>query len=57
MPRPPSSKRRKGQPITIDDLWGLIIGRSSTGGTHTLLFSAGINDQKDGLVGSVSAVP
>jgi uncharacterized protein (TIGR03118 family) len=41
-------------PITIDDLWGLKIGTASTGGTHTLLFSAGINDEKDGLVGSIN---
>ena len=45
------------QPIQIDDLWGLTFGTASTGGTGTLLFSAGINDEKDGLVGSVNPVP
>lgn len=48
---------RKGQPISIDDLWGLRVGTASTGGTHTLLFSAGINDEKDGLVGSINPTP
>jgi uncharacterized protein (TIGR03118 family) len=45
-----------GQPISIDDLWGLIVGTPTTGGTHTLLFSAGINEEKDGLVGSINHV-
>jgi uncharacterized protein (TIGR03118 family) len=45
------------QPIQIDDLWGLHFGTAATGGTSTLLFSAGINDEKDGLVGSINAVP
>jgi uncharacterized protein (TIGR03118 family) len=45
------------QPIQIDDLWGLHFGTSTTGGTHTLLFAAGINDEKDGLVGSINALP
>ncbi len=44
-------------PISIDDLWGLRFGTATTGGTRTLLFSAGINDEKDGLVGSINAVP
>jgi uncharacterized protein (TIGR03118 family) len=45
------------QPIQIDDLWGLHFGTAATGGTGTLLFSAGINDEKDGLVGSINPVP
>jgi uncharacterized protein (TIGR03118 family) len=45
------------QPIQIDDLWALHFGTAATGGTGTLLFSAGINDEKDGLVGSINAVP
>jgi len=45
----------KGEAISIDDLWGLRFGTATTGGTHTLLFSAGINDEKDGLVGSINA--
>jgi len=46
----------QGQPIQIDDLWALKFGSDSTGGEHTLLFSAGINDEKDGLVGSINHV-
>jgi uncharacterized protein (TIGR03118 family) len=45
------------QPIQIDDLWGLRFGTATTGGTGTLLFSAGINDEKDGLVGSINPAP
>jgi uncharacterized protein (TIGR03118 family) len=47
----------QGQPIQIDDLWALHVGTATTGGTHTLLFSAGINDEQDGLVGSINPVP
>jgi hypothetical protein len=46
----------QGQPIQIDDLWALKFGSDTTGGEHTLLFSAGINDEKDGLVGSINHV-
>jgi uncharacterized protein (TIGR03118 family) len=46
----------KGRPIQIDDLWSLRFGTKTTGGTRTLLFSAGINDEMDGLVGSINAV-
>ena len=42
--------------LTIDGLWGLRFGTAATGGTTTLLFSAGINDERDGLVGSINAV-
>ena len=43
-----------GQPIVIDGLWGLTFGTASTGGTGTLLFSAGINGEADGLFGSIN---
>jgi uncharacterized protein (TIGR03118 family) len=43
-----------GKPISIDDLWALTFGTATTGGTRTLLFSAGINDEKDGLAGSIN---
>jgi uncharacterized protein (TIGR03118 family) len=46
---------QSGNPIQIDDLWALKFGTQATGGTNTLLFSAGINDEKDGLVGSINA--
>ena len=45
------------QPIQIDDLWGLHFGTAATGGTGTLLFSAGLNDEADGLVGSITPAP
>jgi hypothetical protein len=45
------------KPIQIDDLWALKFGTATTGGTGTLLFSAGINDEKDGLVGAINPVP
>jgi uncharacterized protein (TIGR03118 family) len=48
---------QSGNPIQIDDLWALKFGTQATGGTNTLLFSAGINDEKDGLVGAINAVP
>ena len=44
-------------PIQIDDLWALKFGTATTGGTGTLLFSAGITDEKDGLVGAINPVP
>ena len=44
-----------GEPISIDGLWGLRFGTATTGGTTTLLFSAGINGESDGLVGSINA--
>jgi uncharacterized protein (TIGR03118 family) len=43
-----------GQAISIDGLWGLTFGTASTGGTGTLLFSAGINGEKDGLFGAIT---
>jgi len=45
------------KPIQIDDLWALQFGTATTGGTGTLLFSAGINDEADGLVGAVNPTP
>lgn len=45
-----------GQPISIDGLWGLHFGTAATGGTGTLLFSAGINGEQDGLFGAINPV-
>jgi uncharacterized protein (TIGR03118 family) len=44
------------RPITIDGLWGLRFGTANTGGTGTLLFSAGLNGETDGLLGSINPV-
>jgi uncharacterized protein (TIGR03118 family) len=41
--------------ITIDGLWALRAGTSDlTGGTGTVVFTAGINDEQDGLLGSIN---
>ena len=46
-----------GNPITIDDLWGLAFGNgASAGGTNELFFTAGINDEADGLFGTITSV-
>jgi uncharacterized protein (TIGR03118 family) len=45
------------QPIQINGLWALQFGTAATGGTGTLLFSAGLNDEADGLVGSINPAP
>ena len=45
-----------GEPIIIDGLWGLRFGTPTTGGSTTLLFSAGLNGERDGLVGSINPV-
>ena len=49
-----SLKDQTGYPIAIPDLWALKFGTATTGGTGTLLFSAGINDEHDGLIGSIN---
>jgi uncharacterized protein (TIGR03118 family) len=46
-----------GRPIVIDGLWALLQGTATTGGTDSLWFSAGPNDEADGLVGMISAQP
>jgi uncharacterized protein (TIGR03118 family) len=48
-------RNEPGKPITIEGLWGLLFGNSATGGPRTLLFSAGINDEADGLLGALNA--
>jgi uncharacterized protein (TIGR03118 family) len=47
-------RNNQGRPIQIDNLWALKFGTAATGGTGTLLFSAGINDENDGLIGSIN---
>jgi uncharacterized protein (TIGR03118 family) len=44
-----------GHPLTIDGLWGLEVGTPTTGGTQTVLFSAGIDGEADGLLGAINA--
>jgi len=53
--RPDGTLRTKDhKPITIDGLWALQVGTATTGGTGTLLFSAGLNGEADGLVGAIN---
>ncbi|MBO0691259.1 MAG: TIGR03118 family protein [Acidimicrobiaceae bacterium] len=47
-------KNTAGKPITIDGLWALTPGTATEGGTGTIIFSAGLNDENDGLVGSIN---
>jgi uncharacterized protein (TIGR03118 family) len=45
----------KGQAIVIDGLWTVMFGNGGNGGaTNTLYFTAGPNEEKDGLFGSLS---
>lgn len=45
-------------PITIDGLWALMFGNGGKGGaTNVLYFTAGINQEQDGLFGSLSWKP
>jgi uncharacterized protein (TIGR03118 family) len=42
-----------GQPIVIRGLWALMFGTFQGAGTEDLYFSAGINNEKDGLIGEI----
>jgi uncharacterized protein (TIGR03118 family) len=44
-----------GERIRIDGLWALRFGNRITGGTHRLLFTAGIADEDHGLFGTIAA--
>jgi uncharacterized protein (TIGR03118 family) len=47
--------RRRGIPLVIDGLWGLKFGNGGLAGTSsTLFFTAGVNDEKHGLFGSLT---
>jgi uncharacterized protein (TIGR03118 family) len=47
-----------GQPFEQDHLWSLQFGNNGGAGpANTLFFTAGINNEKDGLFGSLQAVP
>ena len=57
----PISGEREGQlrgdddkPITIEGLWGLLPGNGATGGPTSVLFSAGLNGEADGLLGTLT---
>jgi uncharacterized protein (TIGR03118 family) len=44
---------KHGQPIQNDGLWGLRFGNGVAGESRTLLFTAGLNDEADGLFGEI----
>jgi uncharacterized protein (TIGR03118 family) len=47
-----------GAPLVNEGLWGLRFGNGGNGGVPTsLYFAAGINNEADGLFGSIQAVP
>src|SRR5207245_7127 len=47
-----------GAPIVIDGLWGIAFGNGHLAGpTGTLFFAAGINDEADGLFGTLTPAP
>ena len=47
-----------GNPLVLDGLWGLINGNGGKGGDpNTVYFTAGLNDEADGLFGSIRSVP
>jgi uncharacterized protein (TIGR03118 family) len=48
----------KGKPVEIDGLWALEFGNGAGAGpTTTLFFTAGPNDEADGLFGKITAAP
>jgi uncharacterized protein (TIGR03118 family) len=50
-------KSETNAPIQDDGLWGLRFGNGGSGGaTNELFFSAGLNDEADGLFGKITAV-
>lgn len=44
-----------GAPIQNEDLWELTFGSRSTGDPNTLYFAAGVNHEKGGLFGAITA--
>ncbi len=46
--------RTAKRPFTIQGLWGLVFGNAAKANPNTLYFTAGPNDEKHGLFGSIS---
>jgi uncharacterized protein (TIGR03118 family) len=46
-----------GQPISIDGLWAIVFGTFTNSDGDTLYFTAGPNQQQDGLFGKIAAQP
>lgn len=47
----------RGHKLVIDGLWGLMAGDATSGGDGTILFTAGPNDETDGLYGVLTFAP
>jgi uncharacterized protein (TIGR03118 family) len=48
-------QNQNGTPITINGLWGVAFGNGGLAGdTNTLFFASGLNDEADGLFGSIT---
>jgi uncharacterized protein (TIGR03118 family) len=46
--------RPNGKPLVIDGLWKLILGGGRNSSSDTLYFTAGPNDEQDGLFGTIT---
>jgi len=46
-----------GRPIAINGLWALMVGNSQFGGSSSVVFSAGPNGYRNGLVGVLNPAP
>jgi len=44
-----------GNPIQNDNLWEILFGQNGTGDPNTLYFSAGVNNERGGLFGAITA--
>jgi uncharacterized protein (TIGR03118 family) len=44
-----------GNPIQNDRMWELVFGQNGTGDPNTLYFTAGVNDERGGLFGAITA--
>ncbi len=51
-----SLEDKRGNPIVIDGLWSLKFGNGIVGATNTLFFTAGPNNESDGLFGVINAL-
>jgi uncharacterized protein (TIGR03118 family) len=50
-------RQPSGRPIVIDGLWALRFGNGNAAKTGELIFSAGPNDESDGLLGKIVVAP
>jgi uncharacterized protein (TIGR03118 family) len=46
-------QNHRGQDIVIDGLWGLLVGDAAAGGSGSVWFSAGPDDEAHGLLGLI----